>query len=833
MSRIGASVANTLIFLYPLLLSGALEAQPVTSPLQLNILGYFEARGLNILVFDNWYDGNFSDAKMSGVEMIHHGVRTATNGDVRLNPTPEQWDPIPTLVDREVDTAMKRIRVSLSYPAYKFSYIVEAQPRDGGIDLSVTVPKPIPRELEGRAGFNLEFLPSAYFQRTYSMDGTRGLFPLAPMGPMTTSAGGITEPLPLATGHRLVLAPEDPSRRVTIESHESALQLFDGRNKAQNGWFVVRSLIPPGNAGKVLEWHLKANTIPYWVRQPVIAHSQVGYCPGQEKIAVLEFDRNDTPGTTARVLEVVDDGENREVFRGELKPWGNYLRYTYATFDFTAVKKPGVYILAYDSLRTSPFRIAEDVYDNAWQPTLDVFLPVQMDHMFVREAYRVWHGEAHRDDARQAPVNHEHFDLYAQGPTTDSPYRPGEHIPGLNVGGWFDAGDFDIRTQTQYDVILQLVHTWESFHVLHDETAIDQERRTVRLHSPDGKADLLQQIEHGTLALIAQQRAVGHAIPGIIDAELSRYTHIGDASTQTDNVVDSSARANGQSGAPAMPAGDDRLAFTSRSTPLNYGSAAALAASGRALRGYADALADECLATARKVWDEEHKHAPIIFRHGNTTGGPPETEELKAAVELLISTRDRHYADRIHALLPLIRSEFSLNGLFAVRVVPYMDSSYSAELEPLVRSYKDSLDRLYKENPYGVPIRIGGWGGAGTVVNFALTNYVFHTVFPKIIDVESVFRGLNYIYGCHPSSDISFVSAVGTHSKRVAYGNNRADFTFIPGGLVPGIVIVKPDFPENKEDWPFLWGENEYVVNAASSYLYLVHAVKDLLKERR
>ena len=90
---------------------------------------------------------------------------------------------------------------------------------------------------------------------------------------------------------------------------------------------------------------------------------------------------------------------------------------------------------------------------------------------------------------------------------------------------------------------------------------------------------------------------------------------------------------------------------------------------------------------------------------------------------------------------------------------------------------------------------------------------------------------MNYIYGCHPGSDISFVSAVGTVSKKVAYGNNRADFSFIAGGVVPGELILKPDFPENKEDWPFMWGENEYVVNLASSYIYLVNAVNELLNE--
>jgi hypothetical protein len=110
------------------------------------------------------------------------------------------------------------------------------------------------------------------------------------------------------------------------------------------------------------------------------------------------------------------------------------------------------------------------VYENIWQPTLDIFLPVQMDHVAVNEAYRVWHGASHLDDALQAPVDHVHFDLYAQGPTTDTPYRPGEHIPGLNVGGWYDAGDYDIRTQSQYAVVNTLVNVWETFRLERDNT---------------------------------------------------------------------------------------------------------------------------------------------------------------------------------------------------------------------------------------------------------------------------------------------------------------------------------------------------------------------------
>jgi hypothetical protein len=121
------------------------------------------------------------------------------------------------------------------------------------------------------------------------------------------------------------------------------------------------------------------------------------------------------------------------------------MRYQYARFDFSTVREPGIYAIEYAGQRTGPFRIAKNVYDGIWRPSLETYLPEQMDHVKVREGYRIWHGASHPDDARQAPVNYTHFDGYQQGPTTESPFSPGQHIPGLNVGGWYDAGDFDLR----------------------------------------------------------------------------------------------------------------------------------------------------------------------------------------------------------------------------------------------------------------------------------------------------------------------------------------------------------------------------------------------------
>jgi endoglucanase len=795
--------------------------------LRLNDRDFFETRGLDVLVFSNWYDGLFSDSKISGVELIHHGVRTATNGDVRLNATPEQWDAIPEFVERRVDRRNNSIEAFLRYPAFDVDFSIRAEIEGNAVLLSVRLPRPLPDELEGKAGFNLEFLPSAYFEKTFIIDDAYGAFPLYPGGPKEQN--DLVAPKPLAAGNRLVLAPDDPERTVSISSPDTLLELYDGRAKAQNGWFVVRSLLPANRTGIVLQWRLQARTTKDWLRAPVVLHSQVGYHPQQEKTAVIELDRSDTRSERARLMRVDATGNAERVLQSTPKDWGDYLRYHYQTFDFSGVTQAGIYYIEYRSQRTAAFRIAEDVFRDVWHPTLDIFMPVQMAHVTVDEAYRVWHGASHLDDALQAPVDHEHFDLYAQGPTTDTRYEPGEHIPDLNVGGWYDAGDYDLRTQTQYSVVSNLASVWEIFRPRRDNTSVDYDRKFVDIHVPDGKPDLLQQIEHGTLALLAQYRAVGHAIPGIIVPDISQYTHLGDGLTMTDNLVYNAGMSELETNGFESGRKDDRWAFTSRTSALNFGSIAALAAASRALEGFNNELAEECLRTAISAWEDERKNGPFLFRHGNTTGGSLASEEMKAALELLATTGERQYADRFLHYIPEIERQFGVHASLAARALPYMDDGYRTRIRKLAEAHRAQLDDLKRQNPFGVLITEGGWAGNGTIIGMAIGNWYLHQAFPDLVEREDVLRGINYIFGTHPGSSISFVSAVGARSKKVAYGMNRADYSFIAGGIVPGVLIIKPDFPENKEDWPFLWGQNEYVVSVAASYMLLAHAVHTLL----
>jgi len=160
-------------------LSGADFAMKVTDK------NYLDTQGFSVFLYDSTYHPVFVDQKNTAMEMILHGQRIATNGDVRLMPTPEQWDLVATLKDRYADKANNRLNADLAFPTFDFSYTLEVAAEPGGVRVSINLDKPLPQKLAGRAGFNLEFLPSIYMGKAYLVDRTTaGIFPRTPNDPM-------------------------------------------------------------------------------------------------------------------------------------------------------------------------------------------------------------------------------------------------------------------------------------------------------------------------------------------------------------------------------------------------------------------------------------------------------------------------------------------------------------------------------------------------------------------------------------------------------------------------------------------------------------------------
>jgi endoglucanase len=845
------------------------QSRAVPAPFALTSSGYFRRPGADVMAFQDIYP----EGHQGGVSIVQHGVRVASNGDVRLEPTPGQWQPVPVQKNRSIDRERNEIVTSLEYPdtskdrhgfnpiiypALHLAYRVRVRAEGDAIRIIVDFDAPIPNEWVGRIGFNLELYPTDLFGKSWYLGKSAGIFPRQPSGPQRRDAAGEVQPTPYASGPRLSVAAETETQRLTIESRTGDLELLDGRVKHNNGWFVVRSLVPAGVSKGAIEWIVTPHVVPGWREQPVVQVSQVGYHPRQRKVAVIELDagddgngivrndgngiahndgngiahndgngtaRHDGTGATrddgaARLERIDEAGGLRTVLSKVPQAWGNFLRYRYLQFDFSEITQPGMYVVRYRNLTTTPFRIANDVFAaGAWQPTIDYFLPVQMCHVRVEEQYRVWHGIDHLDDARMARPDSNHFDGYVQGPSTLTRFKAGEIVPGLNVGGWHDAGDDDLRIESQADEVWILASMYEQFGLQYDNTTVDEQARLVRIHQPDGKPDLLQQATHGILSILGAYRSMGRLYRGIIVPTMPQYVLLGDITNSSDNLFYDPGLARGARTATTSGVPDDRLVFTEQNAGHEYKGIAALAVVGRVLRSSDSALARESTEAAETLWKVDR--AP----------GAGFTDRVSAAVELLLTTRKPEYATALLAMQPQIVARIGSVGWIVGRALPLIDNSaFSAAVRGAVAANFAGVSEAQRRNPYGVPYEPVIWGAGWGIQRFGVEQYFLHQAFPDIVSADYMLNALNFVLGAHPGRNTaSFASGVGARSMTTAYGFNRADWSYIPGGVVSGTALIRPDLPELK-DFPFLWQQAEYVMGGgATHYMFLVLAADRLL----
>ncbi|MBQ3657186.1 MAG: glycoside hydrolase family 9 protein [Bacteroidales bacterium] len=809
---------------------------------------YLNNCGVDVVAFSDYYP----EGHQGGVTIIMNGKRLATNGDVRLEPTPGQWQPVPKKVSRQVDgnviTAtmcfpdtsrhLKGFNPAV-YPDLAFYYKVETKPEGNSVVITISLEQPVPKKYEGKVGFNLEFFPGELFGKPWIMDSKTGIFPQQPNAPLEISepnikykgdfegANGTTvnlekflgtgySPLiaddivakPYAEGKKFVSCPDDPLKKITIES-ETQLKLYDGRINHNNGWFVLRSELPTEKLGEVLRWKITPNVDKNWLYAPVVQTSQIGYMTSQPKRAIIEVDRRDNSLEEAKLIKITAEGEN-VVLSQKPQTWGNFLRYNYLTFDFSFIKSPGLYKIVYKNSESVVFKIDDDVFERGvWQPVIEYFLPVQMCHVRVNEKYKVWHDVCHLDDALVAEKGNL-FDGYDQ--TDDFKGIVPNEKKQINVGGWHDAGDFDLRIESQANECYILALAYECFKPEIDVTSIDWKNRVVEIHQPDEKNDILQQIENGALTIIAGYNALGRLYRGIICNSLRQYVLLGDAAAMTDNIAGNN---------------DDRRVYTENNPYRELSTSAGLAATYRALKGFNDTLANRCLEIAQEVYNQN-----------KTVKGFAEFAKVQAEAELFIATNKKEYLDNIITLTDSISKYIGYCGWYLSRIEKYCagqkDMKYKAFSKAFrdnLTSYAEILKKQTTENPYGVPYSPRIWGAGWDIQSFGFKHYFLANEYPQIFDKQPVFDALNFILGCHPGLNrASFASGVGAESAIVGYGLNRSDWSYIPGGVVSGTNLVRPDFPELLT-FPYLWQQVEYVIGGGSShYMFLVLAAEKLGK---
>ena len=816
---------------------------------KINADGYYNAAGIDVMAFNDFYP----EGHQGGVCVIMNGRRVATNGDIRMEPTPGQWQPVPKQLSRKVDG--NRIVTTLCYPdssrhmtgfnpmvypQYEVTYTVTVEPQDKGVLVTVDLDKPVPDYLLGKVGFNFEFFPGDLFGKPWVMDDQTGIYPQQPNAPLELSSTNLNHignyflgkgqntnldqllakgysPMraddivaaPYAVGRKFTSRPDDPYSKLTVESFTGDLKLYDGRMNHNNGWFVLRSEVAKDATKGAVKWLITPNIVNDWTYCPVIQTSQVGYHPLQQKRIIIETDARETPSSNVQLVRIDGAGE-QTVSSIQPTVWGKFLRYNYLIADFSAVQQPGLYQVRYGNARSSVFRIAEDVYERGvWQPVLEYFLPVQMCHMRVSEKYRVWHDFCHMDDARMAAEGN-HIDGYAQQAGL-SKFNAGDLVPGVNVGGWHDAGDFDLRVESQAGEAYILALAYEAFHPEIDVTAIDQQKHTVEIHESDGKNDLLQQVENGALTVVRSYQALGRLYRGIICNNVRQYVLLGDASAMTDGKIGNE---------------DDRWIFTEDNPMRALSTAAELAGASRVLCGFNDELARECQEIATTLFAQTPAEGWVAAM------------KLQAAVELYLTTEKKEYLDFVLDHQDMVLKGIGRVGWYTARLVQRVSNMkdkrikrFVADFKQALTNYRAELENRASETPYGVPYRPSIWGAGWDIQRFGFEYYFLSSAYPDIFPKETVFNALNFVLGCHPGSNTSsFASGVGAKSATVAYGLNRADWSYIPGGVVSGTALIRPDFPELLE-FPFLWQQMEYVLGGGSShYMFLVLAARQFLK---
>ena len=226
--------------------------------------GYFQNQGVDVMVFDDLYP----EGHQGGISLIMHGHRVATNGDIRLEATPGQWQPISKQQNRQMgdncittllcypDSSRHLAGVNpMIYPDLQFNYQVQVEAHGKSIDIIVNLDRPIPPAFIGKVGFNFEFFPGSLFGKPWIMDGQSGTYPQQPNGPIEQMPSNSQYPgnyhvnqqpptnikqllhegycpivaddiiaKPYAVGHTFVSRPDDPYSKVTVESLKGELQ---------------------------------------------------------------------------------------------------------------------------------------------------------------------------------------------------------------------------------------------------------------------------------------------------------------------------------------------------------------------------------------------------------------------------------------------------------------------------------------------------------------------------------------------------------------------------------------------------------------------------------
>jgi hypothetical protein len=173
------------------------------------------------------------------------------------------------------------------------------------------------------------------------------------------------------------------------------------------------------------------------------------------------------------------------------------------------------------------------------------------------------------------------------------------------------------------------------------------------------------------------------------------------------------------------------------------------------------------------------------------------TAKVHAAVELYLATKEVEYRDFVLQQQDFICKNIRQTGWFIGR---FDKAVGNARFSKAVRKALPELQAMYQEysskTPYGVPHDRGNRSSGSWEPQHLGYNYCYlHAAYPDLFAPDYIFNAVQYLLGMHPGrNQAAFVTGVGAETVKAAYGVNRADWSYIPGGVSPPPIEIPRPF---------------------------------------
>ncbi len=471
---------------------------------------------------------------------------------------------------------------------------------------------------------------------------------------------------------------------------------------------------------------------------PAIKLDQVGYLPGEPKIALVA-----SPAKIAKTFEVRRSSDGRLVFRGALGPavTDPLSGDTVQAADFSQLRRAGTYYVQVPGVGKSwTFTVGSNVFERTYYLAMRAFYGQRCGTAV--DLGPEFPGYSH-------PACHLHGEFHPSS---------GASGPRDNIGGWHDAGDYGRYMVDSGIATGTLLWTWEIY---------SPRLKTIQLKIPEtgnGTPDILNEIRWNLEWMLKMQDRDGGAwhkqtsvhFPGFIAP---------DKDTLPSEVI-----------------GTGSTPYKSTCATADLAAVAAIAA--RVYKPYDAAFSARALDAARRAWQWTEQYPNVTFRNppGVSTGEYGDSncsdERLWASAELWRTTGEAAYhqffLNNYAAYLPSLDSppaeNWSTMAPMALRSYALSrrkdaDAKARAAIRERMLTAARAIVSATAANPYHVSLKPKDfvWGSNGIAAQYGMDLMIANAIAPNPDFANTARDNLHYLLGRNTFS-LSWVTQVGEHS---------------------------------------------------------------------